>query len=109
MTLDEKLELLGMLGLCSADFQRIHRLASAQAQEELKVLKGRARKALGQRARELHPDLNGGDEKKTELFTVLNRMVQEIEGLAIRPSHFRLGESTLDSEATTPLRVKTGS
>lgn len=86
MNVEEQLEILGMLGLCPADFTHIRRLPFSRAKEALDVLKERARRAFRKLAPELHPDRNGGDAQRTELFKKLNQLVQEIDSLGITSS-----------------------
>src|SRR5579872_3586024 len=86
MTRDEELELLTMLGLCPADFQRVQRMPTyQQGVEELQALKDRTRKAFRRVAVQLHPDQNGGDEAKTAKFKNMNELVQKVEKLQLRP------------------------
>ena len=86
MNVEDQLEILGMLGLCPADFTHIRRLPFSRAKEALGVLKERAKKAFRKLAPELHPDRNGGNAQKTELFKKLNQLVREIDGLGITSS-----------------------
>ncbi len=54
---------------------------------DLTELKANAHRRFTELARDLHPDVNGGDERKTEAFKVLANANDEIE--AIQERHAR--------------------
>lgn len=86
MTQEEELQLLAMLGLCPADFQRVTRMPTYErGLEELDALKDRARRAFRKASLQLHPDQNGGDAEKTAQFMKLNEFVQKLYNLKLRP------------------------
>lgn len=66
----------------------VHLIRSAptpdEARKRLENLKERARKALRQHAKTLHPDCNGGDEGKTRMFIAIGKAVDALCKLELR-------------------------
>jgi hypothetical protein len=76
---------LQALNISPNELEAIRRSPFPQAQELLKRLKDKAKRAFRKLAPELHPDRNEGDEAKTELFKLLSRVVDEIDKIKIAP------------------------
>ena len=79
-------EVMEALGLVREDFLCVKEARNLmEAQENLKLLKDKAKKGFRKAAIRLHPDVNGGDEKKTEMFKKVMELSKHIEKLKIQP------------------------
>ena len=77
---------LPYLGLQQSDFQGVQARPNLKdAEQALADLKARAHKNFKKAARQLHPDVNGGDEAKTATFASLVQVLDEIDKLQVRP------------------------
>ncbi len=86
LTEDEARRALHELGLSPLDFQRIHAAPSYDLKcRHLDGLKRAAKKGYRKAARRFHPDLQGDDEKKAELFRLVTESYRQIEQLKVRP------------------------
>jgi hypothetical protein len=80
-------EVMEVLGISREDFLCIKTAANpTEAQENIKLLREKAKRGLRKAAKSLHPDVNGGDENKTELFKRAIQVVEDLEKLRIAPS-----------------------
>lgn len=85
MTQAEAFQLLAQLGVRPEDLARVQRAPSFEAAKaQLEELKVRVRAAWKRAAFDLHPDRTGGDPEKTRLYTALNGVRQDFEGLEMR-------------------------
>jgi len=68
------------------DIDAIRRSATYEAaQQALIELKKRVNENFRRLAKDLHPDLNGGDANKTAWFTLISRMKAEIDRVQLPP------------------------
>lgn len=68
-----------VLGITEGELASIEAAPFREADELLKKLKIKARKAYKRLVPGLHPDHNGGDRDKTSLFDLLTRAVKAID------------------------------
>lgn len=73
---------LEVLGILPAEL-------SVRTGAEARALKAKARKGLRRAAGILHPDVNGGDAEKTELFCQVLRLAEEIGRMEPAPRRTR--------------------
>lgn len=77
---------LSELGVGTRDFQEIVQRSNGfdDGAHRLAELKKKVRANFRRKALELHPDQNGGDQEKTELFMLVQKTMQVVDGLEIR-------------------------
>ena len=73
------------IGVTQENLDQIRRLKLEQATKALDELQTRARSNYKKLAFKYHPDRNPGDSEAEELFKVLGKVLEEIEGLEIVP------------------------
>lgn len=80
-------EAIAHLDVVPEDLDLVKRAPSREVAENmLAELKLRVRKAYRRQVLKLHPDRNGGDEAKTELFKLLTEFATEFEKLQVTPA-----------------------
>lgn len=82
LTDDQLLESMVLLGLKPVDFDEMRKAAPNKGPYLLDKIQIKARKNYKKVAREYHPDKNGGDEAKTEMFQAVTQVMEEIDNMA---------------------------
>jgi DnaJ domain len=73
------------LGVTESELQAIEAAPYLEGEALLKKLKERIRKTYRYLAKELHPDVNGGDAEKTALFNIVTRVSKELAKRTPKP------------------------
>lgn len=78
-------EAMEAIGLVREDFIVVKQARDlVEAREVLRVLKAKAHRGFRLAAKQLHPDINGGDERMTQLFIRAKAVVDHIEKIQLR-------------------------
>lgn len=94
-----------LLGITEAELRDLSKLAFREAESLLQRLKMRAKKNYKRLAFELHPDRNGGDLEKTELYCLVTRVQQAFEKMESRPPVYEVHTVAIKSSVKPPMQV----
>lgn len=94
---------LPYLGVNPQDFQAVRQMPTFEAATAaLDELKKRAHRNFKKAARELHPDLTGGDEAKADIFRTCVEMLDQLDKLQlVRPQPRPVQWVTYTNSGTT--------
>ena len=76
---------MAVLGLSPTDFMAVEQAAPWEGPALVREIQARARRAYKRAVLTLHPDKNGGDAEKTDLFRDVTEVLSEIDELRYIP------------------------